>query len=708
MKNSILLFFFCCLFSTQNLNAQVYAKADATGANDGSSWVDAYTNLQAAIDASQGQPVWVAAGTWRPDVPGGAITATFLISDPIELYGGFAGTEINLSERDITANPTILSGDLDGNDVTGDFNTNRNDNVQTVLTITGDTLSLSIIDGFTISGGHANGIIDGPSIDGGGVHNTGLTSFKNCTFTDNFSINYGAGLFTNTTVENPSINMEIDSCAFIGNRAELVSGGLWHQMNSDGQSFSLTNSQFENNYSGISAGGAIILLWAENTDAIVDGCHFTANEARVGGGLYMQVRASETNYQVTNSNFNENRTDVMPIDFNNGGGFFGFFSDVSGNGSGTISDCSFSNNISGSIGGGIGLDILGAANIFNVVDCTFDSNSTTEDALDYGGGAMAVGTYAPSNPLLNISNCIFNGNTTKGTGGALDFYSTAATFQANINACEFKANASDNLGDAIHLTGNAGAANSNLTVVNSLFTEQPSISSGVIYNKFFFNCKILNSTIADNSTIGIYHESGGTMELQNNILHNPLSLNLFATAPVTSLGGNLVTDDSMEDFLDASDVLTDDPMFVGTGTTPYQLTETSLAINNGIITGNEPMFDLAGNDRIQNAGIDIGAYESPYDSPPNAVAEKLVDNTALSLSPNPTGGITTCSLDNSWQGELQVRIHNNLGQLVLSQTLEKTGDTAQWQLDLENLSSGTYHLIISNGQEMIRKRIVRK
>ena len=45
--------------------SRVYVDADATGANDGSSWTDAYTSLQDAI-ASAADTIFVAAGPYKP------------------------------------------------------------------------------------------------------------------------------------------------------------------------------------------------------------------------------------------------------------------------------------------------------------------------------------------------------------------------------------------------------------------------------------------------------------------------------------------------------------------------------------------------------------------------------------------------------------------------------------------------------------------
>ncbi|MCH7702167.1 MAG: hypothetical protein IID37_10810 [Planctomycetes bacterium] len=97
--------------------AVIFVKADADGNNDGTSWENAFTDLQDALAASEGgDQIWVAAATYNPDGPGGDRTATFQLISGVGLYGGFAGGETELDERDPDLNVTILSGDLNGDD----------------------------------------------------------------------------------------------------------------------------------------------------------------------------------------------------------------------------------------------------------------------------------------------------------------------------------------------------------------------------------------------------------------------------------------------------------------------------------------------------------------------------------------------------------------------------------------------------------------
>lgn len=132
------------------LAATIYTNAAATGANTGTSWADAFPDLSAALAAAgPGAELWVAAGTYRP-TPGADRTISFPLKNGVGVYGGFAGTETLRSQRDPAGNPTTLSGDVG---VAGD----SSDNSFHVVTADGAVSASTVLDGFTISGGRADG-----------------------------------------------------------------------------------------------------------------------------------------------------------------------------------------------------------------------------------------------------------------------------------------------------------------------------------------------------------------------------------------------------------------------------------------------------------------------------------------------------------------------------------------------------------------------
>ena len=149
----------------------LYVKADATGTSDGTSWENAFTDLQSALGQVElGMEIYVAAGTYKPSDlynpsdsdPTDSRMATFRLDDEVHLYGGFNGTETSKGQRDISGHETILSGDIG---VVGD----NTDNCYRVVVGTDN----GILDGFTIMGGNGNG--DSPYFDnGGGIQNNGV------------------------------------------------------------------------------------------------------------------------------------------------------------------------------------------------------------------------------------------------------------------------------------------------------------------------------------------------------------------------------------------------------------------------------------------------------------------------------------------------------------------------------------------------------
>ena len=168
------------IFLSTTLHAQtIYVKADATGANNGTSWADAYTSLQSALAVSSTQ-IWVAEGTYKP---GSTRTSTFNVGGKT-LYGGFAGTETDVTQRDLASHQTILSGEIGAATI--------DDNVGNVVSTTSGSATL---DGFVITRGNTNGA--GASSSGGGISHSssGTLTVANCRIVDNHAGSFGGGVF---------------------------------------------------------------------------------------------------------------------------------------------------------------------------------------------------------------------------------------------------------------------------------------------------------------------------------------------------------------------------------------------------------------------------------------------------------------------------------------------------------------------------------
>ena len=121
---SVLLLATLCTAAVGN---PIYVDCNATSANNGTSWIDAYNFLQDALaDANSAEKpveIWVAQGTYTPDSntvdPNGTgkRKASFQLINGVSIYGGFPSGGAEFDQRDPNLYEAILSGDLDGNDV---------------------------------------------------------------------------------------------------------------------------------------------------------------------------------------------------------------------------------------------------------------------------------------------------------------------------------------------------------------------------------------------------------------------------------------------------------------------------------------------------------------------------------------------------------------------------------------------------------------
>lgn len=174
--------------------AACHVNGGASGANDGSSWADAYVDLQSALDDPGCTEIWGAQGTYRPTT-GTDRSASFSIRAGMAVHGGFAGDETTREQADPAANATLLSGDIGvpGDPADNSFHVVRMDG--RVVPITRAT----VLDGFTITLGRASSGYPGNL--SGGLHCSGSAPGGECSptlsrlrFVDN-QATYGGALF---------------------------------------------------------------------------------------------------------------------------------------------------------------------------------------------------------------------------------------------------------------------------------------------------------------------------------------------------------------------------------------------------------------------------------------------------------------------------------------------------------------------------------
>lgn len=323
-----------------------------TGANDGSSWENAYRGVAAiptALTAStSGDQIWVKAGTYKPTA-GTARTVFITMKSGVGIYGGFAGTETALDQRDIEANVTILSGDLAGND--NGTTATLTDNSYHVV-VGSSVLNTAVLDGFRISGGYANGATASNYDKGAGIIilTSGNPTIRNCSFIGNrCTFGGGAGYIYQA-------QGTFQNCEFIDN----IGGTYGGAFDTNATTVRWENCYFRNNQA--SRAGAIESYGS--SQSTITNCVFVLNKAtstNSGGAVWAGTSSAVT---IRNSTFVKNSTTATT-----GGGFFNT------GGTSTVANCIFWGN-TGS-GGSTTNNQITASGGTNVVSYCLVQNGAT-------------------------------------------------------------------------------------------------------------------------------------------------------------------------------------------------------------------------------------------------------------------------------------------------------------------------------------------
>ncbi|MCA9997412.1 MAG: hypothetical protein KDE56_16750, partial [Anaerolineales bacterium] len=305
----------------------VYVDDSATGNNDGTSWTDAYTDLPLSFQHSLacGLEVWVAEGIYSP---GPDQFDYFQPPAGVTLYGGFAGSETSRSQRDWEAHPSILSGDINGDDQTLNGVVTNPDNIigvnnQHIVSLMGTYTAATVLDGFTITGAIKKGIYCrttsaagqcSPTLrnlkvignPGGGLElqawygGKANATLDNILFEANISI--GGGMVLSARHFGSEASPTLNNVTFYKNAAPSSHGGGMYIVSEQGGKANptLNNVTFIDNVAGTGGG-----LSGYNTDTDSElkptlmGVKFIGNEATTGGGAYFEASSTATSMNPT-------------------------------------------------------------------------------------------------------------------------------------------------------------------------------------------------------------------------------------------------------------------------------------------------------------------------------------------------------------------------------------------------------------------------
>ena len=578
----------------------IYIAEEATGS--GTSWADASGDLQAALNnASSNTEIWVKEGSYYPttcnDCSFTDRDIRFSIPDGVKIYGGFAGTETAIDQRDIPNHPTYLSGDIDQD------GTLENNSFTVVYTI--QVSNLTEVDGFIITNGNADASsgLGTPQTSGAGWFNTGATNdfkssplIRNCVFENNYAVGYAGGMLNDGSFTG-NANPVYTNCIFKNNTAVAGGGAIFNTGSFSGYSNpEITDCIFENNNCIESDGGAIFNIGSENgtCSPFISNCVFKNNiVGHDGGAIY---------------SFGKN-----------------------GNSSPIITKCIFENN-SGKEGGAIYND--GTFDGFNgsqIMGCQFTNNFT--DGGD-GGAIYNSGFLGTCNPI--IMNCQFESNTSEFAGGAVFNNGVEGICNPTLTNCRFLKNEATTFGGGVYNQGRLG--NASPIITNCLFAENTAVSAGAIYNlgsaQGNANAVITNCTFFKNTANvcgAIYCNAG---EDTSGVASPVIANSIFWGNTAVDIGdifriinGTPAISHSLVDKTDCGDlyngnggilncngsmVFNENPLFVDALNGNFHLANGSPAIDYGdnlAVNQTGANVDLDNLPRIFNGTVDLGVFE---------------------------------------------------------------------------------------------------
>ena len=408
------------LFAAASAHAQVCRVTEAgTSSGDGSHWDDEPMDLHTALGDDGCSEIWIKAGVYKPHPSSQA--GRFLIVRNVQVYGGFAGNETSRSERDPAAHPTVLSGDIDNDDivdsqgVTAHWSDQRGSNSHSVLIVHGDMAggpitAATVLDGLIITAAVASGFV---------CH--AHTADSECSPTLNtvsFRGNQGSrggGMSNNANAAGAVSSPTLEDVTFSGNQA-LEGGGMYNQAIFGGVSSPvLRRTMFVGNSGKIpltlGEGGAMYNLAvssAVSSPKLFD-VTFHDNEAGRGGAVANYASgSSEISPEFYRVTFSDNRAVAPNGYFGDGGAMATYVGAAVGYP--LLENVTFTGNSSSFRDGGA---------IKNLIDSpptdflmTLNHVTFTGNSAGHWGGAIMNDEMLPGNPVMMIlNNVIAWGNT---------------------------------------------------------------------------------------------------------------------------------------------------------------------------------------------------------------------------------------------------------------------------------------------------------
>jgi len=626
-KFALIIIFFLCVAILPAQNNRFYVDPTAFGQNNGQNWYDAFTNLHDALAlAVKGDEIWVAQGIYRPSSSNDR-DAHFELLSGVRLLGGFAGTEMDVTERNIEAHPSFLDGDIG---TLGD----TTDNSYNLLYLYRPD-STTFVDGFTFRYALANkpGIAKGlPGVSGSALYmmavdGSAYPTIQNCTFLYNTSLSDGGAVYVNG-FGTGSVAPFFNRCKFLHNQSREGSGGAYTRYGGSwvNQKVDIKECLFEENYAYY-FGGGIFFTDSPRMDTFdiietVAKSNFCNGKGTLSGNFFHVVFARSDDPTVIR-----------------------------------LKDCRIENNK---------VNLLNAALVSQIYFSEIGNTLWIVDSVVFKNNSTPIAGESFSWINYIIKNTVFE-NEKNGIGNNISQSLKVSEFptilkNVKISDCgsifsptEWSFYSKSMIIDGLTLENNVKLS----IILKSLQHESKIKASNILAFKnsswnSFYPISITGNDSNNNSTLDIYNlsafENGIYLNspktsIQNSIFqasdpkliykfmpNNPAIVkNCIITLPDTISNLN---------WIQSNNLWSTDPMFAAPDSGNFQLQACSPAINAGINDGQLSATDLLGQPRVQFGAVDIGAIEA---GPLAFYAPAEITPACTSTSSN--GAISVATLD---------------------------------------------------------------
>jgi len=394
-------------------------------------------------------------------------------------------------------------------------------------------------------------------------------------------------------------------------------------------------------------------------------------------------------------------------------------------------------NLIGESKEGVILDAEGLADVIWVSD---NMNSIISNLTITNGDSWFTGGGITSrNSNLYLNNLIISNNIAGGpcgySGGGICSYSSNLTIENTT--------ITNNAAGGDSWGGGIAFFDSNLNIFNSIISENEALDGGGIYSSggtiILKNVLIsantsdwgggiyvrqteatlINVNIVDNIAIDYYGggilTSSSDLIITNSIIRDNIPNEIFMSEDTLTISNSNLLDGingiinntyGMVNWLEGN--IDEDPMFEGLGNHPYQLNSNSPCIDSGTPDTTElnlPEYDLAGEVRIFNDRIDIGAYE--WNSLGYEESVFLNQRLLMQCFPNPFTTYTTLSYELKQPEKVVLTIYNHLGQLIYQTQENQQQGKQQFIWNAEVYPDGVYYYRLQIGELVANGKMVK-